>query len=347
MMNLRLALLIVATLAAPVLAAEQPILGQGNWQYRLRTDAIALPAEHHANVQDYHGVAVDAKGRVYIGYYSSKANDHTRTVARFTYDPKANPPFKLDKFLGTKDWVAGRLHGLNIVRNDAGQERLLLVYNKHRVILCDLDGHVENKGFAVEHKHFGKATDGNRARHTHGFGIFDGYKSNKFVELKQNGALAGTITGGRGKGNGQTSTAHGVGVDPEGHFVVADRGNQRLTWWKSDLHPLMVGDKQKQMAMKGFEVCNVAFAGNVAVVPALNARLAIIGPDPAGQAGYKILSSLVIPPAFIQKGYDGVHDANFTPDHRYIVVAVWQRKRNVPPRLFALERVGSESIKTR
>ncbi|MDX1565014.1 MAG: hypothetical protein R3236_06385 [Phycisphaeraceae bacterium] len=337
----RLLLLMVLLLPAGASrAADPPVLGQGDWRFRLRTDAIGLPAEHHTDVQDYHGVAVDSKGRVYIGYYSSKVRDHTRTVARFTYHPKANPPFRFDRFLGTKEWVAGRIHGLNIVRNDAGEQRLLLVYNKHRVILCDLDGNIENKGFHVQHKHFGKASDGHRARGTEGVGVLDGYRSNKFVELSlKDGRPTGRITGGRGKGDGKTSTAHGVGIDPDGRFVVADRGNQRLTWWKKDLSPLMLGDRQKQMSMKGYQVCNVAFTGKVAVVPSLNARLAIIGPDPGSETGHKILSSLVIPPDLVRKGYDGVHDANFTPDHRFIVVAVWQRKRSVPPRLFALERI--------
>jgi hypothetical protein len=324
-------------------AAEDPILGTGQWQYRLRTDAITLPTDHHADVQDYHGIAVDSTGRVYVAYYCSKVKDHTRTVARFTYDPKATPPFKLDKFLGTKEWVSGRIHGLNIIRNDAGEERLLLVYNKQRVILCDLDGNVDKVGFAVKHKHFGKATDGHRAKGTKGVGVFDGYKSNKFLELAlHDGTLTGKTSGGRGNGDGKTSTAHGVGIDPAGQFVVADRGNQRLTWWKNDLTPLIVDGTQKQLPMKGFEVCNVAFQGEVAIVPALNARLAIIGPDKTAAIGFRILSSLIIPKEYVAKGYDGVHDANFTPDLKYIVVAVWQRSRKIAPTLFALERVTSE-----
>lgn len=308
----------------------------------LRNDAIQLPAEHHVNVQDYHGVAVDSKGRVYIGYHSSQVNENTRCVARFNYSPQANPPFQFDRFLGTHKWVSGRLHGLNIILNEQGQERLLLVYNKQKVILCDLEGQIKQKGFQVLHRVFGKASDGNKSSKSKGIGIFDGYKSNIFHELDLlDGHLTGHHTGCKGHSHGQTNTAHGVGLDPDGNYVVADRGNQRLTWWNPDMTPLMISGKQKQMSMQGFEVCNIAFQDDVAVVPALNSRLAILGLSSTNESGLELLSQLDIPKAYIEKGYDGVHDANFTLDHKYIVVAVWQRNKQVAPTLFALQRIES------
>ena len=60
------------------------------------------------------------------------------------------------------------------------------------------------------------------------------------------------------------------------------------------------------------------------------------------ECGYEITSTLVMPKDLIQKGYDGIHDVNFTNDLKYLIVAVWQRKRNVPPTLFALKRLVPE-----
>ena len=321
---------------------SKELLGQGDWKFNIISNAIKLPDQHHKPVQDYHGVAVDSLGRVYIGYYSRKSTAETRAVARFIYQPDKTPVFKLDKFIGDKSWNDGRLHGLNIVKID-GKEKLLLVYNKKKVILADLDGNLE-KGWKMESNKFRKASDGHLSPKGKQVAVFDGYSSNVLYGLdKKTGKLTGATSGGRGKGNGKTSTAHGLGVDPDGNYVVADRGNKRLLWWTPDLKPLMIKDKdgklkQKQLAMPGLEVCNVAFEGKYAVVPSLNASIAIIGPDDSSESGYKIISKFKIPAEYVKLGYDGIHDANFTKDFKYIVVSTWQRKRNVAPCLFLLKR---------
>jgi hypothetical protein len=162
------------------------------------------------------------------------------------------------------------------------------------------------------------------------------------IDLKT-GAINNKTESGRGNADAKTNTAHGIGVDPEGNYVIADRSNSRLVWRNSDLSPLMIKDvngklKQKQLAMPGLEVCNVAFKGQYAVVPCLNASIAIIGPHPENAGHYKILSKFKMPGEYIDLGYDGIHDANFTNDLNYIVVSTWQRKKNIAPRVFVLQR---------
>jgi hypothetical protein len=134
-----------------------------------------------------------------------------------------------------------------------------------------------------------------------------------------------------------------VGVDHKGRYVIADRGNQRLLWLDPEFKPIAPkGEPAGQLELKlpGLEVCNVSFSQpGIAIVPCLNAKLAILKSSAREECGYELAAILTMPKALIAKGYDGIHDANFTHDQRYLVVAVWQRARKTPPRLFALKRI--------
>ena len=342
-MNLKLFCTLSILCVTPLLAEETPrFIDDGKWQFL--PNGIALPEAHQKDVQDYHGVAVDSKGRAYIAYYSSKQNDKTRTLARFNYTPNAKTPFTFDKFLGDASWVKGRVHGLNIIKNNKGEERLLLVYNSQKVILCDLDGNIDvTEGWQVKHPQLGKATDGNRSPLSKHLGVYDGYKSNILHEIHiHDGSLTGHKHGSKGKGFDKTSTAHGVGVDTEGRYVVADRGNQRLVWQDHHFKPIKstsTPEKQLQLATPGLEVCNVQFLPDgSAVLPSLNAKIGFLKKSAESECGYALDHVISMPPDLINLGYDGIHDVNFTNDKKYLIVAVWQRKKTTPPRLFLLKR---------
>lgn len=317
--------------------AESPtILGSGNWQFEFLPTAIELPEQHDKAVQDYHGIAVDKQGRVYVGYYSKKASEETRAVARFTYQPNETPPFKFDKFLGDSSWNKNRLHGLNIVTMPNGQERLLLVYNKQQVILSDLDGKTSVEySFNIKDKAFKKGSDGHYSTKAKNIGVYDGYASNKLHEINpQTGKLSGHSHGQKGKGYEETNTAHGMGVDPNGNYVVADRGNKRLVWRNPDFTPMQSkrgSNQHVQLETPGLEVCNVHFKDNFAVLPCLNSSIVFLEKSDKTESGYELVSSFKMPEDLIKQGFDGIHDANFSVDDKYVVVAVWQRKRNIPP----------------
>lgn len=336
-------LIFILLWASPLVAQESPrSIGDGKWQFL--PNGIALPEAHQKDVQDYHGVAVDGQGRVYVAYYSSKQNPETRTLARFNYTPNENPPFKFDRFLGDASWVPGRVHGLNIIKNNDGEERLLLVYNSQKVILCDLDGNIDKAAsWSVKHRQLGKASDGNRSPLSKHLGVYDGYKSNVLHELHmQDGSTTGYKHGGRGNGFDKTSTAHGIGVDVEGRYVVADRGNKRLVWQDPNFKPIKSTKhpgKQLQLPTPGLEVCNVQFLPDgSAVLPALNAKIGFLKKSLKSECGYEMDGVITMPSELIKKGYDGIHDVNLSNDKKYLVVAVWQRKRSIPPRLFVLKR---------
>ncbi|MCM8532418.1 MAG: hypothetical protein NE330_14740 [Lentisphaeraceae bacterium] len=328
-----------------IAAEEKTILGSGRWQFEFLKEAILLPQEHAQNVQDYHGIAVDKQGRVYVGYYSKKANKDTRAVARFTYQPDQNPPFIFDKFLGDSSWNKNRLHGLNIITMPNGQERLLLIYNKQQVILADLDGNTQTEySFNITDKVFKKASDGNYSPKSKNLGIYDGYATNKLHELDaKNGSNTGHSHGKKGKGFKGTNTAHGMGVDPSGNYVIADRGNKRLVWRAPDFSPIVSkqgSNRHVQLATPGLEVCNVQFKEDFAVLPCLNSSLAFLKKSTKEECGYELESSFKMPQELIKQGFDGIHDANFSIDNKYVIVAVWQRNRKVAPTLFALKRLG-------
>jgi hypothetical protein len=327
------------------LFSEEITIGEGSYKFIFDSSYIQLPQEHAQNVQDYHGIAIDSFNRVYVGYYSKNSNASTRTIARFIYQPQQNPPFSFDKFIGENNWVEGRLHGLNIIRTDKNEERLLLVYNNQKVILCDLDGKLDTYAtWENQFKELRKASDGNKSPHSKDLFVYDGYASNKRYQLNSlNGELIGHSHGNKGKGNDQTSTAHGIGIDPLGRYVVADRGNKRLLWYDFDFKPIFSKSdptQQLQLKTENLEVCNIAFGNeNLAVLPCLNSSLAFLKKSTQHESGFVIDGKITMPKTLIEMGYDGIHDANFTQDMNYIVIAVWQRKKTIPPQLFALKRI--------
>jgi len=343
---LRICLIFLIT-SAFLNAQDKEILGSGKWTFEFLPKGILLPEEHAKKVQDYHGVAVDSQGRVYVGYYTKKADQDTRSVARFNYNPGQNPPFKFDRFLGDTSWVKARLHGLNVIKTKSGEERVLLVYNTHMVILCDLDGNIDKEmTFKAQHKQFRKASDGHYSPLSAQLGIYDGYATNVLHEMDFNGSLTNKKHGSKGKGLDKTNTAHGVGLDPAGNYVIADRGNKRLVWRKPDFKPLLSKkdpSKHVQLATPGLEVCNVQFKDDYAVLPCLNSRIAFLKKSSDSESGYELDSYFAMPKNLIKQGYDGIHDVNFSIDGKYLIVAVWQRNRKIPPRLFALKKVSEKS----
>ena len=330
-----------------IFAQGKEILGSGKWTFEFLPEGIQLPKEHAKKVQDYHGVAVDSQGRVYIGYYTKKADKNTRTVARFDYNPGQNPPFTFDRFLGDASWVKARLHGLNVIKTKSGEERLLLVYNTHMIILCDLDGNIDKEmTFKAQHKQFRKASDGHYSPLSAQLGIYDGYATNILHEMDFSGSLTNKSHGSKGKGLDKTNTAHGVGLDPAGNYVIADRGNKRLVWRKPDFKPLLSKkgpQRHVQLATPGLEVCNVQFQKDYAVLPCLNSKIAFLKKSASEECGYELDSYFSMPKHLVKLGYDGIHDVNFSIDGNYLIVAVWQRSRKIPPRLFALKRVSEKS----
>ena len=78
-----------------------------------------------------------------------------------------------------------------------------------------------------------------------------------------------------------------------------------------------------------------------AVLPALNAKIGFLKKSDESECGYVMDGSITMPADLVKLGYDGIHDVNFSVDKKFLIVAVWQRDRATPPRLFALKRIES------
>jgi hypothetical protein len=322
-------------LVAAALAAAPHTIVDGNVKLTPVANMIRLPAGHEEFVVDYHGVACDSLGRVYVLYNSMQRFAHTRALARFhyTFDEASNRGWCVfDTFLGTRALADGTPHGLNVVSlrrdGDVPVEGLLIVNAEGTVSFMDLDGNVTWTRSLNTDGSTKPTSAAAAARDAAIVGVVDGYgtSTNLVLETAQGEPIG--RTGSKGNGDGQSTTNHGIDVDPDGYFVVADRGNTRLTWWHSDtFEPVLVDGRQRTLDMAGLQVCSLSFYKEWAVVPCLNSKLVFLKRDPAITPGYKLVAVLQIPDELIQIGIDGIHDAGFTPDGRYIIVGVWERRR--------------------
>jgi hypothetical protein len=295
---------------------------------------IRLPLEHEQCAIDYHAVARDSLGRIYVLYNSLDRTASTRALARFRLeiDESGDETFKFERFLGTRDWAEGTPHSLEISvsRSDNGDryECMTIVNNDGTIIHADIDGReLWNSSIS----NFGPKAPTCAAVDPHGeiVAVVDGYGTNKnYVYSGLTGKIEKT-TGEEGDGDGQSRTNHGITLEPNGNFVVADRGNERLTWWsEDDLRPLIKDGSQVALNLPDLQVCNISFYGECAVVPCLNSKLAFLAPDGAAPCGYKLVAVVTMPSFLIAAGIDGIHDAEFSQDGRYLIVSVWERHRS-------------------
>jgi hypothetical protein len=294
---------------------------------------IRLPLDHERRVIDYHAIARDNQGRIYVLYNSNQRAADTRALARFHYegDSPGQERIIFDTFLGARDWADGTPHGLNIsrCRNTDGlvEELMAIVNNDGTIILADLDGR-ERWRHAPSPDGPKAPTSAVAAIDADSVAVVDGYATNSNFLFSKLSARIVNKTGSEGCDDGQSKTNHGIDLDPDGHFVIADRGNTRLTWWTAEsLVPLMYGQRQVTLDMRGLQVCNTSFLGRYAVVPCLNSKLAFLAPDGGTTSGYRVAAVITMPHELIAAGIDGIHDAEFTPDGRFIIVAVWERHR--------------------
>ena len=77
-------------------------------------------------------------------------------------------------------------------------------------------------------------------------------------------------------------------------------------------------------------------------MPCLNASRAFLEKSATEECGWKIASSFKMPKDLIRKGYDGIHDANFSVDGKFVIVAVWRRGKKGQARLFVLKKLDTQ-----
>lgn len=235
----------------------------GNGQFVFETVPGWGSMPEGANVGPTHGgVAVDGLGRVYV----STEADHG--IVRFTKE-------------GVFDTTFGKatksLHSLALIKE--GEKELLIgaAVEAQKVLKLDLEGNIlltiPNEGTGEIKGGFKGVTAVTVGPEGHIF-VACGYGSNLIHKFDPSGKLLKTA-GGRGNGEGEFVTCHGITLDTrwEGapSLLVCDRENRRLVHLDLDLN------FKKVYAEHLRRPCAVSIQGWNAAVAELEGRVVILG----------------------------------------------------------------------
>ena len=210
---------------------DKLILGSGEFRYECLHDWITPP--EGMVFGDTHGVAQDARGRIYIAHTvnAESKSDHTICV----YDEKG----KFQSSWGSQ--FKGGAHGLDI-RREGGEEYIYHCDVNHRnVTKTKLDGTVVwqmgSPAASEKYKDGQPFIPTNVAFSPNGdFYVADGYGSNWIHQFDVRANYVRTF-GGPGKEAGQVQQPHGLWVDnrqKEPLLAVADRANRRIQYFSLD-----------------------------------------------------------------------------------------------------------------
>ena len=226
---------------------------------------------------DTHGIAQDAKGRIYISH-TVRGNSPSRD-AIVVFD-------KDGKFLTS--WGSrfdGGGHGLDIRKEGRHEFLYHCDVNHNKVVKTDLDGDViwefgtPKEAGVYDASHGFKPT--NVALTSHGdFYVGDGYGSSYIHQYNEKAEYIRTFAG-PGSEPGKTKTPHGLWIDDrkgigtggEPLLVVADRGNRRLQYFTLDgKHVRFVTEGMRQP-------CHFDIRHDELLVPDLDSIITILDRD--------------------------------------------------------------------
>ncbi|MCC7231229.1 MAG: hypothetical protein IT203_12625 [Fimbriimonadaceae bacterium] len=246
---------------------DKIILGSGNHRYECIHDWITPP--EGMIFGDTHGLAQDAKGRIYLAHTVNAESKLSDAVC--VYDDKG-------KFL--KSWgpeYKGGAHGLDIRKEGRTEYLYHCDTGRRKVVKTDLDGKVLWETGAPDasekYKNGQPFVPTNVAFAPNGdFYVGDGYGSSWIHQYDIKGNYMRTF-GGAGKDPGQTSCPHGLWVDPRGSeplLAVADRSNRRIQYFSLD-------GKHVKFVTDGVRLpCHFAFRKNEMLVPDLESVVTLM-----------------------------------------------------------------------
>ncbi len=319
------------------------ILGEGDYQYRIDHDFLKLPGQ--LSWQTTHNVAVDSENWIYV-IHEGRAHlkDHPCIMV---FDDKG----KYIHGFGQKYQGGG--HGIEVRR--AGNEEFLYITTVvgHRVFAkLTLNGEeiwerrapMESKLYApgddVESKTLWGVRDNYKPTNVAfledgGFFVADGYGAFVIHRYDAQGNYVSTI-GEAGRKDGQFLLPHGLWIDSraeENRLVVADRVNHRLQWFSIDGQHLKTQGDYLLPA-------NIDQRGDLLLVPELQARITLVGPDDQvvarlgddGEYRKELLANKMKLRTEPERWQDGrflhPHDACFDNEGN-IIVAEWVRAGRV------------------
>lgn len=248
--------------------SARPRLGSGEHVYEVIHGWGELP--DNVAWHTTHGVAVDEAGQVYIKQRGE--GEPADTILVFDADGRFVRSFGRE--------YHGGGHGIDI-RKEGHEEFCYLCDSKHGLVAkTTLRG--EPVWTLTAPAESGKYAAGEPFRPTNvafhpdgGFWVADGYGSHYVHRHDRDGKYLATI-GGKGTGDGQFSTPHGIWFDArpgrEPELVVADRANARLQYFSPE------GRFRRIVAGVSFPA-HFDTRGGILLIPDLHARVSLFGAD--------------------------------------------------------------------
>jgi hypothetical protein len=257
------------------------------------------------------GVAIDKAGRIYI------STDTPRGILIYQPDGKEVGTLPMSK-----------VHDL-FIKEEGGKEFIWASHNGgSRLVKMTTDG---KEVFEISQKTSGEVKGGYRGLTAADIGpdgsiyVAIGYGSNYLHKFDAKGKLIKTF-GGKGKGDGQCNTAHGLAIDHRfdpPRVMIADRENGRVTHFDLDGNWIgVVADglrRPTDLAFRGDVVAVTELAGGVKILDKSGKVVALLGENPNPK----------------QRGQNGVapdkaEPAHFTAPHGYdsagnLYVQDWNR----------------------
>lgn len=204
--------------------AEPIVSGEGEFKYEYQPDKLKLP--EGLKIGHAHGVTRDPDGNIYMTYTSNPKS----AVLRWDKDGENG------KVIGGADLAKGTPHGIDCVVEN-GTPYLYHSNNKGMLHKTDLDCKIiwTRKGAPQPGRY--SPTDTTVVGDSKDLLVADGYGSSRIFEMVTgDGKDSGKATwGGKGKGDGQFNTPHGITWDPRhNQIVVSDRENHRIQIFTAD-----------------------------------------------------------------------------------------------------------------
>lgn len=308
-------MLLVLALSVPGLLSAHPHEGVAPWGGVLTVAVATGSGEHtYENVPWWGttenkgvgstngGVAVDKAGRVYF------STDTPRGILVYDADGKE---------VGTVG--LSQVHDL-FIREEGGKEFIWASHNGgSRLVKMTLDG---TEVFAIPNDKSGEVTGGFKGLTAADIGpdgsiyIAIGYGSNFLHKFDAEGRLIKTF-GGKGTGDGQCNTAHGLAIDHRfdpPRVMVADRENGRVTHFDLDGNWIgVVADELRRptdLAFRGEVVAVTELAGGVKILDKSGKVLALLGENPkAAQRGQNGVAPEEAAPAHFTAPHGLAYDA--------------------------------------
>ena len=270
--------------------AAEVVLGPKGHRYRWVPDWLQLP--DGMQLGNTHGcVAVDSKGRVYFN------TDSRHAVVVVGQDGKVVDTWG-------EAWSGG-LHGMTIVKEEAGEFCYLSHTGRHEIAKVTLEGElIWKSGYPAAS---GVYEGAGQYRPTGiavapGGDIYvgDGYGQSYCHRFSPRGEYKGSF-GGPGTEPGKMRTPHGMIIEEVGsetYVVVCDRENHRLQ--RFDLEGNLVRVEAPGLRRP----CNGVFTGDVLAIADLMGRVTLLGLDDEGER--YVVAHLGDNPEPSRRGVNGV-----------------------------------------